>query len=151
MYSVTHYGTLFSHLCLCIFLIISRIWWICGIQSQLLHWHWNNHKKKRLLPIGYLKISGQNRCRRNMNHKNVGYGCRQYGDVKLYNYLNMVHVVFPYRLLISLKRYILNVLSLYMQLTHWGWDNMGTTSQTIFSKAFSWMEIYEFRLLFDWS
>ena len=36
-------------------------------------------------------------------------------------------------------------------LTHWGRDNMADISQTIFSNAFSWMKIYEFRLIFHWS
>ena len=35
-------------------------------------------------------------------------------------------------------------------LTHWGWDKMAAISQTIFSNAFSWMEMYEFRLVFHW-
>ena len=33
-------------------------------------------------------------------------------------------------------------------LTHWGRDKMSAISQTIFSNAFSWMEMYEFRLIF---
>ena len=36
-------------------------------------------------------------------------------------------------------------------LTHWGWDKMDAISQTTFSKAFSWMKIFEFRLKFHWS
>ena len=36
-------------------------------------------------------------------------------------------------------------------LTHWGRYKMAAISQTIFSNAFSWMKIYEFRLRFHWS
>ena len=36
--------------------------------------------------------------------------------------------------------------------THiWGRDKMAAVSQTIFSNAFSWMKMYEFRLKFHWS
>ena len=31
------------------------------------------------------------------------------------------------------------------ELTHWGRDKMAAISQTMFSNAFSWMEIYEFQ------
>ena len=36
-------------------------------------------------------------------------------------------------------------------LTHWGRDKMDAISQTIFSGAFSWMKMFEFRLKFHWS
>ena len=36
-------------------------------------------------------------------------------------------------------------------LTHWGRDKMAAIFQTIFSNAFSWMKMYEFRLKFHWS
>ena len=36
-------------------------------------------------------------------------------------------------------------------LTHWGRDKMAAIFQTIFSNAFSWMKMYEFRLRFHWS
>ena len=36
-------------------------------------------------------------------------------------------------------------------LTHWSRDKMAAVSQTMFSNAFSWMEMYEFRLKFHWS
>ena len=36
-------------------------------------------------------------------------------------------------------------------LTHWGRDKMDAFSQTIFSSAFSWMKMFEFRLKFHWS
>ena len=36
-------------------------------------------------------------------------------------------------------------------LTHWGRDKMVDISQTIFSSAFSWMKMYEFRLRFHWN
>ena len=36
-------------------------------------------------------------------------------------------------------------------LTHWGLVKIVAISQTIFSNAFSWMEMYEFRLQFSWS
>ena len=36
-------------------------------------------------------------------------------------------------------------------LTHWGQDKMAAISKTVFSNAFSWMEIYEFRSKFHWS
>ena len=36
-------------------------------------------------------------------------------------------------------------------LTHWGRDKMAAISQTMCSNAFSWMEIYEFRLKFHWN
>ena len=36
-------------------------------------------------------------------------------------------------------------------LTHWGRDKMDAISQTIFSSAFSGMEMFEFRLKFHWS
>ena len=37
------------------------------------------------------------------------------------------------------------------KLTHWGRDKMAAISRTIFSNAFSWTEIYGFRLRFHWS
>ena len=36
-------------------------------------------------------------------------------------------------------------------LTHWGRDKMDANSQTTSSSAFSWMEMFEFRLKFHWS
>ena len=36
----------------------------------------------------------------------------------------------------------------HLVLTHWGWDKMATIFQTIFSNAFSWMKMFEFRLEF---
>ena len=36
-------------------------------------------------------------------------------------------------------------------LTHWGRDKVAAIFQTPFSNAFSWMEMYEFRLKFHWS
>ena len=36
-------------------------------------------------------------------------------------------------------------------LTHWGRDTMDAISQTIYSNAFSWMKMFEFRLKFHWS
>ena len=35
-------------------------------------------------------------------------------------------------------------------LTHWARDKMAAILQTTFSNAFSWMKIYEFRLIFHW-
>ena len=43
------------------------------------------------------------------------------------------------------------VLSWCMRLTHWGRDKMTAISQTTFSNAFPWLEMYEFRLKFHWS
>ena len=37
------------------------------------------------------------------------------------------------------------------ELTSWGQDKMAILSQTIFSNAFSWMEMYEVRLRFHWT
>ena len=37
------------------------------------------------------------------------------------------------------------------ELTHWGRDKMDAISQTIFSRAFSWMKTFEFRSIFHWS
>ena len=36
-------------------------------------------------------------------------------------------------------------------LSHWGRDKMDAVSQTMFSNAFSWIEMYESRLKFHWS
>ena len=36
-------------------------------------------------------------------------------------------------------------------LTHWGRDKMAAVSQTMFSNAFSWVQMYEFSLKFHWS
>ena len=36
----------------------------------------------------------------------------------------------------------------YVTLTHWSRDKMAAIFQTTFSKAFSWMKMYEFRLRF---
>ena len=33
---------------------------------------------------------------------------------------------------------------------HWGRDKMDAISQTTFSRAFSWMEMFEFRIKFHW-
>ena len=38
----------------------------------------------------------------------------------------------------------------YMSLTHWGRDKMDPITQTTFSRAFSWMNMFEFRLKFHW-
>ena len=35
--------------------------------------------------------------------------------------------------------------------THWDRDNIGAIFQITFSNVFSWMKIYEFRLIFYWS
>ena len=35
-------------------------------------------------------------------------------------------------------------------LTHWGWDKTPAIFQATFSNAFSWMEMYKFRLRFHW-
>ena len=35
-------------------------------------------------------------------------------------------------------------------LTHWSRDKMAAISQTMSSNAFSWMKMYEFRLIFHW-
>ena len=35
-------------------------------------------------------------------------------------------------------------------LTHWGRDKMAAIFQTTFSDAFSWIKIYELRLIFHW-
>ena len=35
-------------------------------------------------------------------------------------------------------------------LTHWGRDKIDVISQTTFSSAFSWMKMYELRLIFHW-
>ena len=40
---------------------------------------------------------------------------------------------------------------LFQALTHWGLDKMADISQTTFSNAFSWIEIYQFRFIFHWS
>ena len=37
------------------------------------------------------------------------------------------------------------------QLTYWGRNKMAAISQTMFSNAFSWMKMCEFRLRFHWS
>ena len=36
-------------------------------------------------------------------------------------------------------------------LTHWGLDKMDATSQTTFSSAFSWMQMFDFWLKLHWS
>ena len=36
-------------------------------------------------------------------------------------------------------------------LTHWGREKMAAISQTIFSNAFSWVELFDFPLKFHWS
>ena len=38
-----------------------------------------------------------------------------------------------------------------LSVTHWGRDKMAAIFQTTFSKAFSWMKMYQFRLRFHWS
>ena len=42
-------------------------------------------------------------------------------------------------------------IQVYCYLTHWGRDKMDAISQTTFSRAFSWMKIFEFRLKFHWN
>ena len=37
-----------------------------------------------------------------------------------------------------------------VNLTHWGRDKLDAISQTIFSNAFSWIKMLEFRLRFHW-
>ena len=41
--------------------------------------------------------------------------------------------------------------SITSNLTHWGRDKMAAIFQTTFSKGFSWMKMYQFRLTFHWS
>ena len=36
-------------------------------------------------------------------------------------------------------------------LTHWGRDKMAAIFQTSFSNRFSWMKMYQFRLIFHWT
>ena len=45
--------------------------------------------------------------------------------------------------------YILSSSWLLVHLTQWGRDKMAAVSQTMFSNAFSWMKMYEFRLNFS--
>ena len=52
---------------------------------------------------------------------------------------------------ITLGCYILASPSKLESLTHWGRDKMDAISQTTFSKAFSWMKMFEFGLKFHWS
>ena len=52
---------------------------------------------------------------------------------------------------IVIGEYNLSKILLVVILTHWGRDKMDAVSQTPFSKAFSWMKMYEFRLKFYWS
>ena len=54
-------------------------------------------------------------------------------------------IVFWRKILLCYNRITMAVL------THWGRDNMAAIFQTTFSNAFSWMEIYEFWLRFQWS
>ena len=42
-------------------------------------------------------------------------------------------------------------MSAFILLTYWGRDKMDAISQTPFSKAFSWMKTFEFRLNCHWS
>ena len=53
-----------------------------------------------------------------------------------------VHTYFMYR--------CVQISSLFSSLTHWGRDIIATISQTTFSNAFSWKEMYEFCLRFRW-
>ena len=46
---------------------------------------------------------------------------------------------------------VATTMSVQYYLTHWGRDKMAAVSQTIFSNAFSWIKMYEFRLKFHWS
>ena len=43
-----------------------------------------------------------------------------------------------------------HLISSNLYLTHWGRDKMAAISQTIISKAFSWMKMFEFWLRFHW-
>ena len=47
---------------------------------------------------------------------------------------------------LSRSRYIKSLF-----LTHWGLGKMAAIFQTTFSNAFSWMEVFKFRLTFHWS
>ena len=42
-------------------------------------------------------------------------------------------------------------ISAKISLTHWGRDKLAAIAQTTFSNAFSWMKMYKFWLIFDWS
>ena len=59
-------------------------------------------------------------------------------------FIKFVHHQWPHGLFY--KRYTLN-----QYLTHRGRDKMAAISQTTLSSAFSWMEMFEFRLKFQWS
>ena len=50
-----------------------------------------------------------------------------------------------------MQNYLKHVWICITLLTHWGWDNMATIFQTIFSIAFSWMKMYVLQLKFHWS
>ena len=55
---------------------------------------------------------------------------------------------------ISICDMILKIIHLnysHNELTHCGRDKMAAIFQTIFSSAFSWMEIYKLRLIFHWN
>ena len=56
-----------------------------------------------------------------------------------------------HRIWISDKKSLLKRASGWALLSHWGWDKMSAISQTIYSNAFSWMKICEFRLIFQWN
>ena len=51
---------------------------------------------------------------------------------------------------IRYQRVFFDVASFHM-LTHWDRDKMAAITQTMFSNAFSWMKMNEFRLRFHWS
>ena len=44
-----------------------------------------------------------------------------------------------------------DLFQIWIQLTHWGRDQMAAVSQTMFSKAFSWMKVYEFLFQLPWN
>ena len=73
-------------------------------------------------------------------------------DVDFYTSLNnrWSHSRFPviWDAMVLMRRHG-NVLAWY--LTHWGRDKMADIFPPTFSNGFSWMKMYEFRLIFHWS
>ena len=57
--------------------------------------------------------------------------------------------------IMGLKIILLKLLSHLLRrqkvLTHWSRDKMAAIFQTTFSNGFSWMKIYQFRLIFHWN
>ena len=133
--------------------LISQHWfrrWIGAIRQQAIIWanvdpQSLGHNKLRHIPLrfqGYNEIGTRQNCKEKIIQ-----------DLWTVSQINTKYILITTNWYLWLF-FLMSHQSTYCsakQLTHWGREKMAAFSQTTLSKAFSWMEILEFRLKFHWS